>query len=509
MNTSGVGEITYDLPNEWKIMIVDDEPIIHKVISLAFKQFCFRERKVTLLHAFSCQEAIQFLERQNQIAVAIIDVLMEKDDSGLELVNYIRKELRNETIRIILKTSQANFIPPTQVVVNYDIQDYIYHKEDFSFEKLRTVVSLGLKTWFELEKVNYIVDLKNQQISEKEQLLETLLKKLELAQLNLLKLEKISTLGYWVASISHELNTPATVVLANIRNIGGLMTNLLIRLPTLISLLQNSQELQPLVDYVFRVLLNHSPLPSNSKIERERKRNLEQKLSQYGIEGLHQVISKLSILGVEEFPQEMVPFLNKPDSIWVLETLAILGQIKNNLQLLDIAAYRSINIIQTLKQFASFQEAPPALTDLEEHMEGILLFFKHIIPEGLTLVRDFKPTPPVPIVANQLLHVWANLINNAIQAMEGEGTLIIRIYPFDKQFAAVEVCDTGPGIAPENIPKLFEPFFTTKKVGEGMGIGLDFCKKIIEKHKGQIHVYSEPGNTIFRVLLPVPQEQLE
>ncbi|NJL66773.1 MAG: GHKL domain-containing protein [Oscillatoriales cyanobacterium RU_3_3] len=99
------------------------------------------------------------------------------------------------------------------------------------------------------------------------------------------------------------------------------------------------------------------------------------------------------------------------------------------------------------------------------------------------------------------MQVWTNLIYNAIQAMRDRGTLTINVSDRG-DLVVVEVTDSGCGIPPEIKNKIFEPFFTTKPAGEGSGLGLDIVKKIVDKHRGQIEVESEPGLTAFRVLLP-------
>jgi signal transduction histidine kinase len=103
-----------------------------------------------------------------------------------------------------------------------------------------------------------------------------------------------------------------------------------------------------------------------------------------------------------------------------------------------------------------------------------------------------------------LNQVWTNIIDNAIQAMAGSGTLTVRTMWENEEMIRVEICDDGPGIAKDVVDKIFNPFFTTKPFGEGTGLGLDLARRIIvEKHHGDLRVKSEPGNTQFVVLLPL------
>ncbi|NJO93329.1 MAG: GHKL domain-containing protein [Hydrococcus sp. RM1_1_31] len=99
------------------------------------------------------------------------------------------------------------------------------------------------------------------------------------------------------------------------------------------------------------------------------------------------------------------------------------------------------------------------------------------------------------------MQVWTNLIHNAIQAIEGQGRLDVKVGLRENDIV-VELTDSGCGIFPEIQDKIFQPFFTTKPTGEGSGLGLDIVKKILEKHQGTINFVSFPGQTTFTVVLP-------
>jgi signal transduction histidine kinase len=122
---------------------------------------------------------------------------------------------------------------------------------------------------------------------------------------------------------------------------------------------------------------------------------------------------------------------------------------------------------------------------------------------GVTVVRDYDRTlPKVPAYAAELNQVWTNLIDNAMDAVAGDGTVTIRTTR-DGDSALVEVIDTGPGVPPELTRRVFEPFFTTKGVGQGTGLGLDVSwRVVVSRHGGDLRVVSQPGDTHFQVRLP-------
>jgi signal transduction histidine kinase len=120
------------------------------------------------------------------------------------------------------------------------------------------------------------------------------------------------------------------------------------------------------------------------------------------------------------------------------------------------------------------------------------------------VVKDYFPAlPSIPAYAAELNQVWTNLIDNAVSAMNGTGTLTVRT-GLDRGQVFVEFGDTGPGVPPEIKDRIFEPFFTTKPVGQGTGLGLDISWRIVvNKHHGDLSLQSSPGDTRFRVRLPI------
>jgi signal transduction histidine kinase len=122
----------------------------------------------------------------------------------------------------------------------------------------------------------------------------------------------------------------------------------------------------------------------------------------------------------------------------------------------------------------------------------------------IEVVKNYdRSLPDIPVYGAELNQVWTNLIDNALQAMDGDGTLTITTSRAGDMLE-VEIADTGTGIPADIQPRIFEPFFTTKPVGSGTGLGLDISWRIVvNKHHGDLTVQSEPGDTRFRVRLPI------
>jgi signal transduction histidine kinase len=142
--------------------------------------------------------------------------------------------------------------------------------------------------------------------------------------------------------------------------------------------------------------------------------------------------------------------------------------------------------------------------DLHDLLDSTLVMLSRKIGDSIEVVKDYdRALPQVPCYAAELNQVWTNLIDNAIYAMGGSGTLTLSTR-LENDCAVVSVGDTGPGIPDEVHGRIFEPFFTTKPVGEGTGLGLDISFRIVvDKHGGDIRVESRPGDTRFTVWLPL------
>jgi signal transduction histidine kinase len=170
---------------------------------------------------------------------------------------------------------------------------------------------------------------------------------------------------------------------------------------------------------------------------------------------------------------------------------------------------RISTLVGAAKQYSQLDRAPYQVVDVHELLDSTLLMLTGKIPPGITVVKEFSPgLPRISAYAGELNQVWTNLIDNAVSAMGSSGTLTVRT-GLDRDDVFVEFGDTGPGVPPEIRERIFEPFFTTKPVGEGTGLGLDISWRIVvNKHHGDIVVESVPGDTRFRVRLPItPREE--
>jgi signal transduction histidine kinase len=178
-------------------------------------------------------------------------------------------------------------------------------------------------------------------------------------------------------------------------------------------------------------------------------------------------------------------------------------EIAGLLNEIESSTSRISELVGAIKQYTYMDQSPVQNVDIVKSLETTLIILNHKLKHGVAVQRDYHPIPLlVNSFGSELNQVWTNIIDNAIDAMGGKGELRVRTYRQDN-CVVVEIGDNGPGISSEIQSHIFEPFFTTKGVGEGTGLGLDTVQRIVKKHRGNIQVNSQPGDTRFQVWLPL------
>ncbi len=196
---------------EWKILVVDDEEDIHTVTHLTLDDFEFEGRAVRILDAYSAGEAFELIRDEPDIAITLLDVVMETTTAGLELVQQIREELKNHFIRIILRTGQPGYAPEREVVINYDINDY-KSKTELTSDKIFTLVSAGLRAYKSLLSLeSYRRDLQK----KVDNAIETLREKDHI----IIKQSRQTAISELISNISHQWRQPLNTVMALIQDI--------------------------------------------------------------------------------------------------------------------------------------------------------------------------------------------------------------------------------------------------------------------------------------------------
>ena len=328
--------------------------------------------------------------------------------------------------------------------------------------------------------------------------------------------ERLLALGALSAGLTHELNNPAA---AAVRATAGLRDHVIAlrrKLPAIASGRHNGAVLELLVKMTDDAAARVLTAPALSPLETS---DLEDAVTDWlddhdvasswqlapafvqagiGPEKLEKIagaVTEASADGAAAGDRDLASALR-----WLADTIETEQLLK---EITDSVA-RISSLVGAARQYSQLDRAPYQVVDIHELLDSTLAMLGGKIGDGVTIVRDYaRDLPRIPAFPSELNQVWTNLIDNAVSAMDGSGTLTIRT-ALDRDRLLVEFGDTGPGVPPEIQDRIFEPFFTTKPVGQGTGLGLDISYRIVaQRHHGDLRVESVPGDTRFRVWLPL------
>jgi signal transduction histidine kinase len=318
--------------------------------------------------------------------------------------------------------------------------------------------------------------------------------------------ERLVALGTVTAGLTHELNNPATAAARATATLQERLAGLWDELAALTDGEVAAGQLATLVRLVRQAVGRRADLAPLSPLQAsDREDELGGWLEEHGVAGAWDLAPSLVAAGVDgdrlEQVAATVPAELLPHAVGVL---AVACEAESLLDELAEAAGRISTLIGAAKQYTQMDRSPLQYLDVHDGLESTLTMLGHKLGEGVEVVRDYdRSLPKLAAYAGELNQVWTNLMDNAVDAMDGHGTLTVRTRR-DGDRVLVEVGDSGPGIPEPVGAHIFEPFYTTKPVGKGTGLGLDICWRIVvQRHGGELRFTSTPGDTRFQVVLPI------
>jgi signal transduction histidine kinase len=323
--------------------------------------------------------------------------------------------------------------------------------------------------------------------------------------------ERLLALGSLSAGLTHELNNPAAAAVRATSTLRERVAGMRHKLALIAGGAYERQALETLINLQEAAVEHVAKAPPLNPIEAtDREDELTDWFDEHQISGGYEIASTfvqsgLDIPWLEQLTETVAPDILEGAVRWLsytLETELLMDEIEDS-------TTRISNLVTAVKQYSQMDRAPYQLVDVHELIDSTLVMLSRKISKDIQVVKDYdRSLPAVGVFAAELNQVWTNLIDNALAAMDGAGTLHIRTGRVDDRIE-VEIGDTGTGIPEAIRSRIFEPFFTTKPVGEGTGLGLDISWRIVvDKHHGDLSVTSTPGDTRFLVRLPIrgPEE---
>jgi signal transduction histidine kinase len=456
------------------ILVVDDERIYRQIFEHSLKQ-----QGYTVALAENGQKALDMM-RAESFDVVLLDILMP-GMTGFEVLAQMKADQKLRDIPVIVISAEKD----TESVargIEMGADDYLTKPWDDMLLRARLHAGLQWKKLRDLE-VAYL----RQEVALRQN-------------------EKLATLGKLSAGMAHELNNPAAAAQRSAD-----------QLRTAVTQLQDAQLRLGALDLSS---VQHDMLLSLDRVARERATQPSDMDAIAESDRTSQLEDWLQERGVQS-PWEYAPIL--ASMVYTTSDLAALQQVFTSQQLAVAVAWltqtytvyslleeiaqgtgRIVDLVKALKTYTYLDRAPVQAVDVHEGLDSTLVMLRSKLKGGITVRREYSPDlPRIQAYASELNQVWTNIIDNAADAMEGSGEVVLRTRR-EGEWVVIEIEDNGPDIPEAIQSKIFDPFFTTKPPGAGTGMGLNISYNIIvHKHGGTISVTSQGGKTTFEIKLPI------
>jgi len=453
----------------------------------------------------SVKSAQQELERLSLIASKTSNAIVILDISGnIDWINtgftmmtgYRIEEIKKAPFKEYLYSNKSKFSDPHYLTQQLSEQHSIN-------EELRLKTKMNKELWvlinispilnYELNPVNYILIMSDitQQRKIEEELRQT---------------EKMVALGKLSSGLAHELNNPASACTRAASQLQGVIGDLQKVTVELAKINADSKHWNTISDWFKLFLAKKEQTELLSPLElSDEEEKLNDWFNKKGIEQGWQlspifVQQGTWVADLEKIASWYPPELIEPVFILFCKSL----EVSNISEAIEKGTGSISNLVNVVKSYSFMDQAAVQYVDIHDGIDDTLKILAHNITPEIEIVRQFQnDLPKIEIFGSELNQVWTNLLENAIFAVRGAGKITIRTFSYNDKLK-VEIEDSGIGIPKEIWDRIFDPFFTTKEVGEGTGLGLDVVRRIvINRIGGEIDFVSKPGQTIFKVLLPV------
>jgi PAS domain S-box-containing protein len=317
--------------------------------------------------------------------------------------------------------------------------------------------------------------------------------------------EKMAALGKLSAGLSHELNNPAAAAQRSAKHFRESLDSRDIAAEKLINLGVSANAWRRLEELVNRCATQRDDGPELSQMAASRLENelldwlQDQDISEAWNYSSAFVQTRITVDDLDELARQLPEGGIAPAVAWLGESLAL----DEHTNVIERSTHRISELVQAVKSYSFRDQAIEQDVDIHDGLDNTLVILAYQL-KSMKVETDYDASiPPVRTYGSGLNQVWTNILDNAVDATKGEGSIKIRTYR-DGPNAVVEITDNGEGIEPEELSRIFEPFYTTKPQGDGTGLGLDIAWRIVtDEHRGELSAASKPGETTFRVSIPI------
>lgn len=421
-----------------RILIVDDEPANLALLSTVMMAQGYRYE--TAQNGTECLEKVKAARPD----IILLDVFMPEMD-GIEACRAIKSDLDTCHIPVIFLTSHTDSDIKFKCL-DAGANDFLSKPVDGAELVVKVGNMLKLKAIDEFRISNRVLTEAKKALEEKNRELEKAYADLKGAQAQILRQEKMASIGQLAAGVAHEINNPVGFVMSNLN-----------------TLLKFNDKLTEFIRIQSDALEDIAGGRCSVAEAIDKVKDLRNKMKiEYIVDDLKNLINE-SIDGMQ----------------------------------------RMKHIVQDLKSFARDDDSKHVTADINKGLESTINVVWNELKYKATLSKEYGELPFTVCNPGQLNQVFMNLLVNAAQAIEKHGEIAVKTWP-EGRYICVSIADTGSGMPPEITNKIFEPFFTTKEVGKGTGLGLSIAYDIVKKHNGELTVESEVGKgSTFTIRIPV------
>jgi len=454
--------------------VVDDNRMNRLKLSMNLEQ---QGHAVSL--AEDGRQALDMLSRE-AFDVVLLDIIMPEMD-GYQVLERMKSSPEMRDIPVIV-ISAIDEMDSVVRCIEIGAEDYLPKSFDPVLLRARLNSSLQKKKLRDLEK-KYLQQ-----------------------EVMLRQSEKLATLGRLSAGMAHELNNPAGAAQRGASRLEAAVAQLQEAQLKLSALNLNPAQRESLLG-LDKLAHERAKKPAylDSLARADREAEMEAWLGGHGVGQAWEVAPALVNLGYDQAQlRSLLEVFGASEFLAAIGWLNVTSTIYSLLAEIGHGTARISELVRALKAYSYMDQAPIQTVDVHEGLENTLVIMHSKLAPGVVVRRDYAADlPQIEAYGSELNQVWTNLIDNAIDAMDGKGEITLRTRRDDHQ-VTVEVEDTGPGIPEAIRAHIFDPFVTSKAPGKGTGLGLNIVHNIVvQKHQGKIDVYSEPGKTRFEVHLPL------